>query len=80
MYWAIRNSADPDGSMRDESSKWKKRLRKGHIGWTADRLASFVDHAAVQIDKVVTWAIGSEPMDKKRMTWTKANFKNQRRV
>jgi hypothetical protein len=80
MYWAICNSADRKGSLRYKSAKWKKRFRKSCIGRTVDRLATIIDDVTTQIDRVVTWAIGSEPTYKERMTWNKATFKNQRRV
>ncbi len=32
------------------------------------------------LDNLVVWAIGNEPTDKERLTWTHARFRNQRRV
>ena len=80
IYWAINSSADLKGSFRNESMKWKKRQRKGYLGISADQIATIMNRATMQLDRAVTWAIGSEPTDKERMTWTKAPFKYQRRV
>ena len=80
LYWAINNSADNRVLVRDESRKWKKKHRKGYIKKAADLLTSVINGAIQQIGRVVTWAIGSEPTDKERLTWTKAPFNCQRRV
>jgi hypothetical protein len=79
ISWSITDSSDQTGLFGSESTKRKKRLRKGYIGRTADcLLAAFLDGIIEQVDKLVTWAIGSEPMDKERTTWKKAPFKYQR--
>ena len=81
LYWVIRRSALQTDSGSNGSARWKRRLRKSNIGRACTRgMAAAVSGTTTLLDKAVTWAIGTEPTDKERMTWTKAPFRSQLRV
>ena len=70
---------------RGDSKKSKGQVetpeqeRAHHKASTTTRTV-WLDTTATIVDRLVTWAIGDEPTDNERLTWTNAEFRNQTRV
>ena len=81
QLWLIVECGRRGDSKKDvKTAKWKRRNRKGPITRLQLRLGHCLETAANLIDRLITWAIGDEPTDKERLTWTSAEFRNQKRV
>ena len=80
LWLIVESGRCPDLEKEVKTAKWKRRNRNGPITRLGNNLGRLLNTAATSINRLITWAIGNKPADKERLTWTKAEFRNQRRA